>query len=102
MIGRREQTNVFAIALTLLIVPLAYGQTRIDPNAGKAWDPISGFDDGGSYPGKSSGGSKSPWSFPHALNSNLSDPNVPAGTLGGIVISGEGRRCGGMFRVVAC
>jgi hypothetical protein len=84
------------------LVPFAYGQSRVDPNAGKAWDPISGFDDGGSYPGKSSSGSKSPWSFPHALNSNLSDPDVTPGTIGGIVISGEGRRCGGMFRMVAC
>jgi len=100
MIARREQTNVFAIALLLSVVPFAYGQTRIDPNAGKAWDPISGFDDGGSYPGKSSSGSKSPWSFPHA--SNLSDPQAAAGTLGGIVINSEGRRCGGMFRSVAC
>lgn len=102
MIARRDQTNAFAIALTLLIVPLAYGQTRVDPNAGKAWDPIGGFDDGGSYPGKSSGSSKSPWSFPHALNSNLNDPQATPGTIGGIVISGGGRSCGGMFRVSGC
>jgi|tagenome__1003787_1003787.scaffolds.fasta_scaffold19011468_1 hypothetical protein len=102
MIASRQQASAFAMLLLLLLAPFAYGQSRTDPNAGKAWDPISGFDDGGSYPGKSSSGSKSPWSFPHALNSNLSDPNAPAGTLGGIVINGEGRRCGGMFRMTAC
>ena len=102
MIARREHTSAFAIIPLLLLVPFAYGQTRVDPNAGRAWDPVSGFDDGGSYPGQSSSRSKSPWSFPHSLDSDLSDPNVPPGTIGGIVISSGGRRCGGMFRMVAC
>jgi len=104
MIARREHTSAFAIILLSLLVPFAYGQSRIDPNAGKAWDPITGFGGPDAYPGQSTAGSRSssPWSFARPLDSNLSDPQATPGTIGGIVISSQGRGCGGMFRMVAC
>ena len=90
------------VFLALLSPSLA--QLGSDPHAGKNWDPITGFDDRNAVSGStiSSGRSSSPWSFPRPLDSDFRGGYDQPATFGGIVYSGNGRHCGGLFRMVAC
>ena len=105
MIGQQIQPKLAMAFAFAVIGSFAVAQTSTDPGRFGAWDPITGLADGNApaYPGASSSsgnrGSSSVWSGYRV------DPDVnsqPAATFGAIVITGEGRRCGGLFRSVAC
>jgi len=104
MIAPKKQTGATAFVFLALLPPIAFAQLGSDPNAGKKWDPIAGFADGNavSDPTISGGRQSSVWSFARPLNSNFAGGYENPATIGAIVVSGDGRRCGGMFRMVAC
>jgi len=84
-----------------LVLPLAFAQTERGH-----WDPITGFAE--SYPGQSStqsasrGGSNSFWSSYQGVHTPTPGYSQNPAMIGGIISSGEGRQCAGMFRIGRC
>jgi hypothetical protein len=104
MVGPRIRAGVASFAFVAALAPFALGQPRSDPNAGKTWDPITGFADGSAANDQATAGgrSNSVWSFSQPLDSDFAGGYESPATIGGIVFSRDGQRCGGMFRMVAC
>jgi len=104
MIAPKKQTGAAAFVFFALLSPIAFAQIGSDPHAGKKWDPITGFADGNAVSDRTISGDRpgSVWSFSRPLNSNFAGGYENPATIGAIVVSRDGRRCGGMFRMVAC
>lgn len=104
MIAPKKQTGAAVFVFLALLPPIAFAQLGSDPNAGKNWDPITGFADGNAVSDRTISGGRpsSVWSFPRPVNTNSSGGYENPATIGAIVFTGDGRRCGGMFRMVAC
>jgi hypothetical protein len=102
MAGRTTQMAVVASVSLMAFWSFAIGQTG---SSQTNWDPIHGFSDGspaGSAVSSSYGGNSSLWSAYQPVDIPTSRPDERPATLGGIVVSGGSRRCGGLFRVVNC
>jgi hypothetical protein len=104
MMTPRKYASAGVFVLLALMPPVALAQWGGDVNAGKSWDPIQGFLDGDAARDSTTSGGQpsSPWSFAQSPHYDPSRGHETPATIGAIVFSGGGRRCGGMFRMVAC
>src|SRR6476660_10222786 len=104
LVTRIERKTRPAIAISFILLgSFALAQTPVDPSA--SWDPITGLAEGhsakrASAGSPSSGGDRSFWA--DYQRPDLGTYSQPPATIGGIVITRDGRRCGGLFRSVSC
>jgi hypothetical protein len=89
-----------AMAMSFVLL----GSFALAQTAG-TWDPITGLSEGNtatraSAGSSSSGGSSTFWA--DYQRPDLGTYSQPPATFGGIVITRDGRRCGGLFRSVNC
>ena len=93
-----------AMAMSFVFLgSFALAQTAVDSSG--VWDPITGLPDGNtatraSAGSSSRGGGSSFWA--DYQRPDLGTYSQPPATFGGIVITRDGRRCGGLFRSVSC
>jgi hypothetical protein len=109
MIGTARRARILVLFSLPMFLSLAVAQTGGNPRSNSQWDPIHGWTDGNparadSMSSSSSDGAQSSlWSSYQRTNTDVYGvPGERPGTLGGIVISGGSRRCGGMFRMTTC
>ena len=109
MIGTARQAKLLVLFSLPMFLSLAVAQTGGNPGSNSQWDPIHGWTDGNparadSIRSSSSGSAPSSlWSSYQRTNTDVYGvAGERPGTIGGIVISGGSRRCGGMFRMTEC
>ena len=108
MVGPARQAKLLVLFSLQMFLSLAVAQTGGNPGGNSQWDPIHGWTDGNparadSNRSSSGGAPSSLWSSYQRTNTDVyGHPGERPGTIGGIVISGGSRRCGGMFRMTEC
>jgi len=107
MVGSARQVKFLVLFSLPMFLSLAAAQTGGNPGGPSQWDPIHGWTDGNpARADRSTSGSapqSSLWSSYQRTNTDVYGvAGERPGTIGGIVISGGSRRCGGMFRMTEC